>query len=91
MFTFSNSLWSFAENSSNNSTLYKMYSGQYNTSYNDKSLNYSLHYRVNPEAGIDKVFTNVDFIADIFDETKKSSQQPFDTIRVWNEYQDTEK
>lgn len=77
-------------------TIYKMYNGDYNTTYDSKPINYSIEYRVNPEPFADKVFSNVEFIADLGvsttkpnKDTSKISTKPFDTIHVWNEYQDT--
>ena len=91
MFSFNNNTWSLG-NINNNSSLYKMYSGNYNTGYNGEPIGYSVHYRINPELDTDKVFTNIDFVADMGtnnNNSSKTTEKPFDTIRVWNEYQDT--
>jgi hypothetical protein len=88
MFSFNNNTWSLG-NINNNSSLYKMYSGNYNTNYNGRPIGYSVHYRINPELDTDKVFTNIDFVADMGTNNNNSSktiEKPFDTIRVWNEY-----
>lgn len=76
--------------------IYKMYDGDYNTTYDSKPINYSIEYRINPAPFSDKVFSNVEFIADLGiststpnKDTSKVSIKPFDTIHVWNEYQDT--
>lgn len=66
-------------------SLYQMFEGDYNKGFMDTPLNYSIEYRVNPDPYSDKVFTNLEFIADYGSE----GQQVFDTIKVWNEYQDT--
>jgi hypothetical protein len=90
MFAFNNKLWSIGF--LNNGHLFKMYSGDYNTDYNGNIVGYSVHYRINPEIDTDKVFTNIDFVADIGVNSinaAKNTEQPFDYIRAWNEYQDT--
>ena len=71
--------------------IYEMFEGKYNTTFNDVSIDYSIQYRVNPSPYTDKVFTNVEFIADCsnVDNTLKVGYTPFDNIQVWNEYQDT--
>ena len=59
---------------------------------------YDVTYRINPEPHIDKIFTNIEYIADVHSEridsiSSKSYQEnlsaaePFDTLEVWNEYQ----
>lgn len=75
----------------NTPEIYEMFEGQYNTTFNDVSIDYSVQYRVNPSPYTDKVFTNVEFIADCsnVDSTLKVGYTPFDNIQVWNEYQDT--
>ena len=74
----------YAINSEDRS-LYQMFEGDYNIGFMSTPLNYSIEYRVNPDPYSDKVFTNLEFIADYGSE----GQQVFDTIKVWNEYQDT--
>lgn len=68
----------------------KLFGGTYGS-------NYSVEYRVNPEPLTDKIFTNIDYIADVYDTQKGvddamsltniSASQPFDEISVFNEYQ----
>lgn len=68
-----------------------MFKGNYTPSY-------SITYRVNPDPFTDKIFTNVEFLADFyatnspdipysFGETGHSLI-PFNKLRVWNEYQE---
>ena len=75
----------------NTPEIYEMFEGQYNTTFNNVPIDYSVQYRVNPSPYTDKVFTNVEFIADCsnVDNTLKVGYTPFDTIQAWNEYQDT--
>lgn len=72
-----------------NPNIYEMFEGNYNRNFDNSVMGYSVHYRVNPYPYNDKVFTNVEFIADLIDSTSNSFNTPFDTIRVWNEFQDT--
>lgn len=76
-----------------NNSLYEMYTGyDYGHGFNNKDLPYSIQYRVNPGPYSDKVFTNIEFRADlgVSSENKSTSNaQPFDTIKAWTEYQDT--
>ena len=70
---------------------YTMFEGTYNQIF-DSYVPYSIDYRVNPNQFTDKVFTNVEFLADLGvskDNSTTTNVQPFDNIRVWNEYQDT--
>ena len=90
MFPFNGKLWSFGH--LNGSNLYEMYGGFYNSTYDGFPIDYSLHYRVNPEGSTDKVFTNIEFVADMDVNdlnAHKTPALPFDYIRAWNEYQDT--
>jgi hypothetical protein len=45
-------------------SLYQMFEGDYNKGFIGTPLNYSIEYRVNPDPYSDKVFTNLEFIAD---------------------------
>ena len=62
-----------------------MFEGKYNTTFNEQPIGYSVEYRINTKPLEDKVFTNLDFIAD----NKTVNTEPFDYIHAWNEYQDT--
>ena len=53
-----------------------------------------MEYKVNPEAYIDKTFTNIEFIADVIDSECSVNEPivledniPFDKFEIWNEYQ----
>ena len=62
-----------------------MFEGKYNTTFNEQPIGYSVEYRINTKPLEDKVFTNLDFIAD----NETVNTEPFDYIHAWNEYQDT--
>lgn len=79
-------------NNANNVAIYKLFEGDYNTTFNKVPIKYSMTYKVNPEPYIDKTFTNIEYISDLLDTNKidfnnKIIKSPFDKLKVWNEYQ----
>lgn len=75
----------------NTTTLYIQNKGLYNHFFGSFYPS-SIQYKVNPDPILDKVFTNLDYRADCFDASAGGTLLPnrtFDSIRVWNEYQDT--
>ena len=62
----------------------------------DYVKDYSITYRVNAEPYIDKTFTNIEYIADVFDGKTiepdiiptNGLMQPFTELKVWNEHQE---
>lgn len=90
LFDFKGNIYSLT----NDCQLYRMFDGEYNTTYGGKPINYELHYRVCPSPLSDKTFTNIEFISDCGVEGVngvKTHTQPFNYIQVFNEYQDTGK
>ena len=83
MYNFGGETYSLYGNS-----FYKMFGGTYLN-------NYSIDYRINPEPLTDKVFTNLEYIADCTDSDGsvddshiiEADDIPFSKIEVWNEYQ----
>lgn len=70
--------------------LWEQYSNDKYTNLFDVQQNYYVQYRVTPDPYADKVFTNIEYRADVFDSNNEYiSNESFDTIKVWNEYQDT--
>lgn len=58
--------------------------------YNMYFERYQPHYVtiiVNPDGGSDKIFNTVEFRADAWDSDNLLSNETFDTLSVWNEYQ----
>lgn len=60
------------------------------------SNNYYIQYKINPEPLTDKTFTNIEYIADCFNEQDvidsnnvqlDINDKPFKLLEVWNEYQ----
>jgi hypothetical protein len=75
-------------------SLYKMFGGKYNTTFDsNEHKGYFVEYKVNPEPLSDKIFGSVEYIADCIpndvdiDNVGLSSDYPFDRLDVWNEYQ----
>ena len=71
--------------------LYLQHSGVYNNFFGALQSS-SVHYMVNPDPVMDKVFNNIDFRADAFNAASGLAYMPtktFTSIRAWNEYQDT--
>lgn len=70
--------------------LYKMFNGSYNNFF-DNIKPYSITIISNEDPQVDKVFTNLDYRADFFDSNNNYLEnESFDTIKVWNEYQEGE-
>lgn len=74
------------------SILKEMFKGDY-------AYNYSIQHKINPEPLADKVFTNIEYIADCYEKSVDSSKSfgnsadkipPFNKLKVWNEYQEGE-
>ena len=71
-----------------------MFQLPYNINADNEFTPYHITYKVNPEPFIDKVFTNIEYVADEYlpstevDEPEILSQtNPFNELKVWNEYQ----
>jgi hypothetical protein len=89
----------------NVTTLFKMFKGGYNDLFgyytHAEPQQYRFNYRPwhisfisngldNKDMDFDKIFTNIDYRMDMYDSTGAYlPEESFDTIRVWNEYQDT--
>ena len=83
--------------------LFKMFKGSYNDLFGayDNMHRYQVNLRPwyisfvsngleNKDMDSDKIFTNIDYRMDLFsDNDVYLTEESFNTIRVWNEYQDT--
>lgn len=74
--------------------VYEMFGGDYGVGIDNKPIDYSIEYVVNPDPNLDKTFTNIEFIADLVDSENKYASpntfvegKPFDAIEIWNDYQ----
>lgn len=87
--------YSFAIRPNNDKTsLFKMFQLPYNMNADKEITPYHITYRVNPEPFVDKVFTNIEYVADEYLESTEvdkpeilSQTNPFNELKVWNEYQ----
>jgi hypothetical protein len=53
----------------------------------DYLRNFYVEYNVNPEPLDDKIFTNIEYISDTFDDNELKRVNPFSTLIVSTEYQ----
>lgn len=83
-------------------TLFKMFKGSYNDLFGayDNMGRYQQNFKPwhitfisngldNKDMDSDKIFTNMDYRMDMFSGGEYEPEESFNTIRVWNEYQDT--
>ena len=95
MFNVKGKTYSLWNNNIDKFTFYKMFAGDYNTTFGENEYNgYEVVYKVNPEPHLDKIFSNVEYIADCYSQDSKVDnpnvlipENPFDKLEVWNEYQ----
>ncbi len=74
-----------------NGFIFEQFSGNYNSFWNTGTKPYWITFIENAYPESNKLFTNLDFRSDTYDSNNElESFDTFDTIRVWNEYQDTE-
>ena len=63
--------------------------GDYNNIY-ENLQSFAVTYRVNPNPYGDKIFSNIEYRADMFDSDNELTNNTFDKLKVWNEYQSNE-
>ena len=63
--------------------------GEYNKIFNEEQPFYTL-YRINPNPYTDKIFSNIEYKADMFDSSNNLTDSTFNKLKVWNEYQSNE-
>jgi len=69
--------------------LWNMFEGTYNSYFYDKRQT-DITFISNAESVLDKTFTNLEIRGDFYDESGELQHERFfDSIRVWDEYQDT--
>lgn len=77
-----------------NNNVYRMFEGDDYCNLFGKTRDYYIKYKVNHKLNTDKVWTNLEYRADIFTNSNDSktslplSNETFDTLKVWNEYQE---
>ena len=75
-------------------SIHKMFEGDDYCKLFDNQKNYSITYKINKDPFIDKVWTNIEYRADVFNtgnisnmNAYKVDNETFNTLKVWNEYQ----
>ena len=87
MFNVGTGFYSIKANSVGDQSIYQHSAGNYNEFYGEIKP-YHLTIISNDDPQVDKVFTNLDYIADFFDsDNNYLENESFDTLEVWNEYQ----
>ena len=69
-----------------NGNIWEQFAGAYNKIFNEYCP-YSITFISNDNEPYDKIFNNIEFRADSWDNTLLTSNCAFDTLEVWNEYQ----
>lgn len=73
-----------------NNILYSHFTGDYNMFYGENKP-YYITLISNDDAQLDKVFTNIEYRADVFSSNNEYlHDKSFDNLKVWNEYQSGE-
>lgn len=73
----------------NNPTmLYKQFAGEYNKIY-DTFRDYDITFIHNEHPELSKIYTNLDFRSDTYNNSNLSSFETFNKIQIFNEYQDS--
>ena len=80
MFNIDNNFYAIKDNK-----VWEQFAGDYNSFYGETKP-YSITVISNPDSFYDKVFNNIEFRADTWDNGKLLNTA-FDTLEVWNEYQ----
>ena len=81
MFNIDNSFYAIKNNK-----VWKQFAGDYNSFYGEIKP-YSITVISNPDSFYDKVFNNIEFRADTWNNDTLLNNVTFDTLEVWNEYQ----
>lgn len=69
-----------------NGKLWKHFAGEYNYFYNEYKP-FSVTYIVNSDEPYDKIFNTIEYRADFWDKKDTLTNNSFDKLEVWNEYQ----
>lgn len=72
-----------------NGNLWIQGEGEYNRIFNSLQP-FNITYKVNPNPYVDKIFNNIEYRADMFDYIDTLTNNTFDKLKVWNEYQSNE-
>lgn len=72
-----------------NNSIWQQFAGEYNDIY-DKTRNYWITFIDNPIPEMNKIFTNLEFRSDTYNGNTLLHDETFDSVRVFNEYQDSD-
>lgn len=72
-----------------NGNLWVQGEGDYNRIYGSLQP-FKITYKVNPNPYVDKIFNNIEYRADMFNSNNELTNNTFDKLEVWNEYQSNE-
>lgn len=67
-------------------SLWGMHEGEYNNYFGEYKP-FHITYKVTPDPYADKIFTNIEYKADVFKDDVLQPEITFNTLDVWNEYQ----
>lgn len=75
-----------------NGNIYKMFGGDDYCNLFDEQKDYYMIYKITKDPFIDKLWTNIEYRADVFNSgnvsnNSKKTLDTFDSLEVWNEYQ----
>lgn len=82
---------SFAVSPSERIGIYRLSGGNYGETFDNKPAGWGVTYKANPEPMIEKVFTNIEYTADVVDgkvdDVNYIEGLPLRSLDIWNEYQ----
>ena len=82
---------SYAVSPSERIGIYRLFGGNYGETFDNKPVGWGVTYKANPEPMIDKIFTNLEYTADIVDgkvdDVNYIDGLPLRNLDIWNEYQ----
>lgn len=72
-------------------SVHRMFGGNYGETFDNAEAGWSVTYKANPEPMVDKVFTNIEYTADVIDgsvdDVNYIEGLPLRSLDIWNEYQ----
>lgn len=76
---------------SGNIGIHRMFGGNYGETFDGRQVGWGVTYKANPEPMTDKIFTNLEYTADVIDgnvdDVNYIEGLPLRNLNIWNEYQ----
>lgn len=76
---------------SGNIGIHRMFGGNYGETFDSRQVGWGVTYKANPEPMTDKIFTNLEYTADVIDgnvdDVNYIEGLPLRNLNIWNEYQ----